>query len=303
MDGGQRMNSPDLFISHSSADVEAAEALLAELEKAGLACWLAPRDVPLGGAYQAEIVNAIEHSRAMLLVFSEAANNSEHVLREVELAVQGKKPVYPLRIDRSEPVGGLKYLLANKQWVERRALGGRLSETIVRLLKGPAPAADVTNPPQPAPPVPSASRTARPVVIGGAGLLAVGLIGAAGWLIAPAGLWPAPGQPTSPGDAVAAPSGPQRPTAPPEARPTPVVLPAPPTDASALGEGVHLFRECDACPVMAVVPAGQAVIGSPDHELGRSGNEGPQQTMVIRRPFAVGRTEVSFDEWLACVAE
>ena len=45
---------------------------------------------------------------------------------EVELAEQGRKPIVPLRIDVSDPAGGLKYILANKQWVERKALGNRL---------------------------------------------------------------------------------------------------------------------------------------------------------------------------------
>jgi formylglycine-generating enzyme required for sulfatase activity len=54
---------------------------------------------------------------------------------------------------------------------------------------------------------------------------------------------------------------------------------------------------------MAVVPAGQSSIGSPDHEIGRNANEGPQQTVAIRAPFALGRSEVSFAEWMACVAE
>jgi formylglycine-generating enzyme required for sulfatase activity len=57
------------------------------------------------------------------------------------------------------------------------------------------------------------------------------------------------------------------------------------------------------CPVMAVVPAGSNLVGSPDVEKGRSRDEGPQQAIVIRVPFAVGRAEVAFEEWLACVAE
>src|SRR5258705_4244590 len=140
MDGDHGMQHRDLFISHSSADSKAAEGLVADLEKGGLRCWLATRDVPLGGAYQAEIVDAIDHCGALLLLFTDAANQSEHVLREVELAAQGKKPIYPLRIDRAEPVGGLKYLLTNKQWVERKVLGDRLVETIVRLTLGAAAA-------------------------------------------------------------------------------------------------------------------------------------------------------------------
>ena len=71
--------------------------------------------------------------------FPSAANKSAHVLREVELAEQGRKPIFPLRIDVSDPAGGLKYMLANKQWVERKALGNRLVDTIEQLLAGARP--------------------------------------------------------------------------------------------------------------------------------------------------------------------
>jgi formylglycine-generating enzyme required for sulfatase activity len=45
------------------------------------------------------------------------------------------------------------------------------------------------------------------------------------------------------------------------------------------------------------------LIGSPDHEAGRKGSEGPQQSVLFVQAFAVGQSEVSFDEWFACVAE
>jgi len=64
-----------------------------------------------------------------------------------------------------------------------------------------------------------------------------------------------------------------------------------------------VFKECEDCPVMVVVPAGQALIGSPEDEPERSKNEGPQQRVVIGAPFAVGRSEVTFNEWAACLAE
>src|SRR4029077_2037094 len=129
----------DLFISHSSADAETALGLVPDFENRNITCWMAPRDIPMGSSYHEEIVAAIENSRAVLLLFSNAANKSEHVLREVELAAQGKKPILPLRIDVSEPAGGLKYMLANKQWVERKALGNRLVDTIEQLLAGSRP--------------------------------------------------------------------------------------------------------------------------------------------------------------------
>ena len=44
-------------------------------------------------------------------------------------------------------------------------------------------------------------------------------------------------------------------------------------------------------------------MGSPTSEPGHSAEEGPQHPVTIARPFAVGRYEVTFDEWDACVAE
>jgi formylglycine-generating enzyme required for sulfatase activity/uncharacterized caspase-like protein len=63
------------------------------------------------------------------------------------------------------------------------------------------------------------------------------------------------------------------------------------------------FKECEGCPTMTTMPAGSFTMGSPAGEPQRSSDEGPQQQIVLRRPFAVGRSEVSFEEWSACVAE
>ena len=63
------------------------------------------------------------------------------------------------------------------------------------------------------------------------------------------------------------------------------------------------FKDCDKCPVMVVVPAGEFVMGSPDDEgPDRNNDESPQHKVTIARPFAVGKYEVTFTEWDACVA-
>ncbi len=63
------------------------------------------------------------------------------------------------------------------------------------------------------------------------------------------------------------------------------------------------FTECARdCPAMIVVPAGRFRMGSPATERDRSPNEGPQHEVTIAKPFAVGRTEVTFTQWDACVA-
>lgn len=53
---------------------------------------------------------------------------------------------------------------------------------------------------------------------------------------------------------------------------------------------------------MVVIPAGSFTMGSPANEPGRDGDEGPQHPVSIPRPFAVGKFEVTFDQWDACVA-
>src|SRR5262245_4363610 len=60
------------------------------------------------------------------------------------------------------------------------------------------------------------------------------------------------------------------------------------------------FKECRNCPEMIVIPAGSFMMGSPATEVGRRDNE-PQSMVTIARPFAVCKTEVTWDQWEACV--
>jgi formylglycine-generating enzyme required for sulfatase activity len=65
----------------------------------------------------------------------------------------------------------------------------------------------------------------------------------------------------------------------------------------------YAFRDCPECPEIVVVPAASFTMGSPEDETGREANEGPQRVVTINRPFAIGKFEVTFAEWDACVAE
>jgi formylglycine-generating enzyme required for sulfatase activity len=64
-----------------------------------------------------------------------------------------------------------------------------------------------------------------------------------------------------------------------------------------------IFKECDQCPEMVVVPAGSFTMGSPVSEPGRDIDESPQHTVTIAKLFAVARFPLTFDEWDACVAD
>jgi formylglycine-generating enzyme required for sulfatase activity len=63
------------------------------------------------------------------------------------------------------------------------------------------------------------------------------------------------------------------------------------------------FRECENCPEMVVVPAGSFTMGLPAGEKGLFGDQGPQHTVTIGRPFAVGKLHVTVDQFAASVKE
>lgn len=53
------------------------------------------------------------------------------------------------------------------------------------------------------------------------------------------------------------------------------------------------FKDCATCPDMIVVPRGEFIQGSPDSELGREANEGPQRSVRLDYFLAVGQFEVT----------
>jgi formylglycine-generating enzyme required for sulfatase activity len=54
---------------------------------------------------------------------------------------------------------------------------------------------------------------------------------------------------------------------------------------------------------MVVVPAGSFTMGSPSSEAGRESDEGPEHQVTIANAFAVGKFEVTFAEWDACLSD
>src|SRR5215207_9139020 len=77
-------------------------------------------------------------------------------------------------------------------------------------------------------------------------------------------------------------------------------LRASPKGAPAAAKPGSTFKDCRNCPDMVVIPAGSFTMGSPASEAGRRDNE-PQGRVTIARAFAVSKTEVTWDQWEACV--
>ena len=108
----------DVFISYSNKDKLSADAICNHLEQNGIKCWIAPRDIGPGLVWAEEIVKAITSSKVFVLVFSENANRSNHVFREIERAIGNAIPVIPVRVDPVLPDGALEYFLGAAHWLD-----------------------------------------------------------------------------------------------------------------------------------------------------------------------------------------
>jgi TolB-like protein len=107
-----------VFISHSSKDKATADAICQRLEMEGIKCWIAPRDIAFGSNWTERIIQGIDECRVLVLVFSQHANDSDHVQREVAKAFSSKLAVIPFRIEDVVPNRSLAYFLNTVQWLD-----------------------------------------------------------------------------------------------------------------------------------------------------------------------------------------
>lgn len=134
-----------VFISYATADRKQALSVCKALEGRGTSCWISSRDVAPGENYQEAIVRSIRNARAIVLVFSEAANNSDEIKKELSLASRFHVPVMALRIEDVEPSDAFAYELSTRQWIDAfdgwdrsiDALVGRIGQ-----ISGEQPAAE-----------------------------------------------------------------------------------------------------------------------------------------------------------------
>jgi len=106
------------FISYASDNRDKADEICASLERRGLVCWMAPRDIRAGREYGDEIIHGLERSAAVVLVLSHAANTSMFVLREVERAISKDINVVPVRIEEVTPSPGLELFISGTHWMD-----------------------------------------------------------------------------------------------------------------------------------------------------------------------------------------
>ena len=124
-----------LFVSHVTEDRIAALQVVDELERRGIRCWITPRDVGAGKAYDDEIADAIDGSAALLLIFSEHCNSNEYIRREITVAGNAHKLIIPFRIENTEPKKGLAVRLADLHWIDGFVARERAIDEVLRTVQ------------------------------------------------------------------------------------------------------------------------------------------------------------------------
>lgn len=122
-----------IFLSHSSADSSLAEKICSDLEKDGYSCFIAPRDIRSGHEYAEELVDGIDSCDMMLLLLSKQANESPHVLREIERAVSKNKAIIVYKLEEVTLSKSMEYFLMTHQWLDLKP--GKNHQEVIDAIK------------------------------------------------------------------------------------------------------------------------------------------------------------------------
>ncbi|MEM7035002.1 MAG: toll/interleukin-1 receptor domain-containing protein [Chloroflexota bacterium] len=109
------MTPTSVFISYAREDTTTAKAVHKVLERAQIDVWKDTSNIRGGESFIAKISDAIKERQHFILIFSEHAQASKFVAKEVELATSLHKTIVPLILDKTEPEGSFALPLAGPQ--------------------------------------------------------------------------------------------------------------------------------------------------------------------------------------------
>lgn len=159
--GGGRQ--PIAFISHHSSQEQTARHLKEILERNGITGWMAPDDIEPGRPFDQAIIEEVEECDLIVLLFCSQSDQSRHVKRELMMAENHNKLIYPVRLEDID-AKGLAYWLNDYQWIDwidqRDATIQNLVDAIKRQVSG---VSGDTKPPAGAAPPPPAAPASEPV--------------------------------------------------------------------------------------------------------------------------------------------
>lgn len=124
----------DVFISYSRMDSQKADEIADALKQMKLRIWIDRTGEYSGRNYKSVIVNTIRQSRIVLFLSSENSNMSENVIKEVSVAVELKKMIIPVKLDKSPYADSIAYDLTGIDFVNYENEKERLERNVISQL-------------------------------------------------------------------------------------------------------------------------------------------------------------------------
>ncbi len=122
------------FISYSTKNQKAADAICDLLKKHDIATWMAPGDMPAGSKYSRAINQAIIECSCFLLILSSDSQDSIWVRKELECAYSYRKSILPIRIGAVALNDEFKFYIGAKR-VLTMPKADEDSEKVMKFLK------------------------------------------------------------------------------------------------------------------------------------------------------------------------
>jgi hypothetical protein len=139
----------DVYLSYPRIDREFAAQLVQRLDRQEVSVWY---DAAVEGSqgWSEEPAAELEAAGMLVVLFSEASNESRRLSKELALADKLGKPVVLILIEDCQPKGVHLYELADRNWInawpEPHVRIPELVEHLVALAKAPAPVAEAAAP-------------------------------------------------------------------------------------------------------------------------------------------------------------
>ncbi len=117
-----------VFISYSTVNANQAQAMRNLLNSQGISTWMAPGDIPVGKEYAEVITDAVENCSCLVLILSQATQESKWVSREIERAVNYGKTIIPIQIESVSLNGKFELYISELQSVSVKKISNDDSE-------------------------------------------------------------------------------------------------------------------------------------------------------------------------------
>lgn len=122
----------DVFISYNTKNQFEADLVKNVVKTNGFSCWMAPESIPIGSNYAKEIPVGIRDARVVVLILSQAAQDSIWVTREIELAVNSGKIIVPFAVEACTLRDTYNFYLASSERIDAYQRRSVALETLIQ---------------------------------------------------------------------------------------------------------------------------------------------------------------------------